>query len=105
MKIIFELKDEHLKLLKRFNVSWDSGEYGAPSIDCKRPYGNSYVEGDIADILGWQYKEEEGLSEEQLYDADKIHNETKIALQICLCTQSFKVGTYEKDDLSWIKVK
>lgn len=45
----FEIKNEHLELLKRAFVSWDSCEYGAPAINCKRPYGNSYVEGDI----GW----------------------------------------------------
>ena len=33
----FEVKLEHLKLLKRAYVRWEDCEFGAPSIDCKRP--------------------------------------------------------------------
>lgn len=61
----FEVKNEHLELMKRAFVGWEHCGYGAPSIDCKRPYGNSDVEGDIAEIFGWEYDEEEGLTEEQ----------------------------------------
>lgn len=45
----FELKQEHLTLLAAANWRWEDCEAGAPSVDCKRPYGNS---GDVADILG-----------------------------------------------------
>jgi len=38
MKKRFELKEEHLKLLRNMNVSWDECEFGAPAIDCKKPY-------------------------------------------------------------------
>jgi hypothetical protein len=41
----FKLTDEHLKLLRRFNVGWQDSESGAPEIDPKRPYGNSAVPG------------------------------------------------------------
>jgi hypothetical protein len=50
-KQYFTVTDEHLKLLRRTNVGWEDGEFGAPSIDCKRPYGNSSVYNDIAEIL------------------------------------------------------
>lgn len=106
---LFEIKTEHLELLKRAFVSWSHGEYGAPAIDCKRPYGNSYVEGDIAEIFGWKYDEEEGLTEEQEAKARIIHEETKTALQIALATQKFETGVYlnyEKyNHTKWRKVE
>ena len=47
----FTVTDEHLKLLRGAYVGWDDCEFGAPAIDCKRPYGNSDVIADIAEIL------------------------------------------------------
>jgi hypothetical protein len=47
----FTVTDEHLRLLRRAHVFWDEAEFGAPSIDPKRPYGNSDVRGDMAEIL------------------------------------------------------
>lgn len=44
---------DHIKLLKRAYWRFDDCEFGAPAMDCKRPYGNSSVEADIAEILGW----------------------------------------------------
>lgn len=101
MSEFFELTEDHLKLLNHAHVGWDGCEYGAPAIDCKRPYGNSSVEQDIAEIIGVDYNDED----EEL---SNLHNETQTALQIILVTQSFKVGTYVKtneyDDRSWKKV-
>ncbi len=48
----FILTDEHVKLLRQANVSWDGCEFGAPGIDPKRPYGNGDVHSDIVEILG-----------------------------------------------------
>ena len=48
----FTVTEDHLKLLRHVHLYWDYGEgYGAPAIDPKRPYGNSDVERDIAEIL------------------------------------------------------
>src|SRR5262245_17189804 len=60
----FTVTDEHLRLLRRAYVFWDETEFGAPGINAKRPYGNSDVYGDIAEILGlvhgdWQDEVEE----------------------------------------------
>lgn len=105
----FEIKEDHLKLLQKFYVYWDSCEYGAPAVDCKRPYGNSYVEHDIANILGWKLNEDEELTEEQEGLARILHRETQTALQICLSLQNFETGVYEKkdkyNDRSWKKIK
>jgi hypothetical protein len=62
----FTVTDEHLRLLHRAHVFWDEAEFGAPSIDPKRPYGNSNVYGDIAEILHVPDSEwaDEGADEE-----------------------------------------
>lgn len=104
----FQIKEEHLKLLKNFNVDWYNSEYGAPMINPKRPYGNSDVELDIAEILEWEIKNNE-LSDEQSNEASKLHEETKIALQICLSLLKFETGLYGTEDPflsdNWKKIK
>src|SRR5215471_7021054 len=48
----FTVTEGHLRLLRHVWVDWDQGEgYGAPGISPKKPYGNSDVERDIAEIL------------------------------------------------------
>lgn len=96
MEKIFELKEEHIKLLKKAYVGWQDCEYGAPEIDPKRPYGNSYVSGDIADILNFDVEDE--LTDKQEDLAWDFHKETEIALQIILSTlgEPIKFGKYRQ---------
>ena len=101
---VFELKKEHITLLKNSWVIWYDCEFGAPGIDCKRPYGNSSIYEDMADILGIELFEdqygEKHLSEEQadyLYD---LHKDLEIALQLILTFQTFEPGTYTREN-SW----
>lgn len=99
----FELKQYHLDLLKETIIDWDDCEYGAPSINCKRPYGNSDVEDDIAEIIKMPKKNNYDTNEEMWNDEAQeklqdIHKETQIALQIILHCQSFKLGTYRKKE-------
>jgi hypothetical protein len=97
----FQVKDEHIKLLRRAYVGWDDGEYGAPTIDCKRPYGNSDVEGDIGEILGIEPKHgEDGYDDGQIMYMQQLHKETATALQIFLATGEMRVGTYQVDSYS-----
>lgn len=74
-----EITEEHLKLLARAEWEFNEMEYGAPWIDPKRPYGNSDVEENIAQILGWELfvdsDEEEHLSKEQSQKAFQLHRE------------------------------
>ncbi len=104
----FVLTADHITLLRAANVGWEDCEFGAPAIDCKRPYGNSYVEGDIAKLLGWSWVEEDGLTKQQERDAAKIHAETELALQIILTTGTMEPGSYyqskEYDYRSWKRV-
>ena len=103
----FTIKKNHLKLLQKAYVDWDDCEFGAPEINPKRPYGNSSVVDDIAEILGWQVGEE--ITEEQYELARIIHKETQVALQICLVMQKFEEGDYTQCDKynsrTWQRIK
>ena len=103
----FTVTDEHLKLLRRAYVGWDDCEFGAPAIDCKRPYGNSDVIADIAEILEvpddqWRDEDEDAFPDaEEAFT--KLHAETAIVLQIALATGEFRPGRYvrEKYGRNW----
>lgn len=115
----FEIKEEHLKLLRRMYVGWDDCEFGAPEIDPKRPYGNSDVEQDMIEILGlkeirngvfefelfgkkYMLKGEDknsiwldGAEEQELSEElNCLHKETETVLQIVLVTGKFETGKY-----------
>jgi len=110
---IFEVKKEHLTLLKHMCVGWQNCEFGAPEIDPKRPYGNSNVIGDIIEIFGKEVKRgifkiniegkeyyiTIGEYSEDMDDLEKIlnklHQETETVLQIILNTGMFKEGKYK----------
>lgn len=74
-----EITNDHLKLLEKVYWQWQDAEYGAPEIDPKRPYGNSDVENDIAELLGWKIFEtrdgEFELSKEQADKASELHHD------------------------------
>ena len=51
---------EHVTLLKNLEIGWNDDAYeGAPEVDLKRPYGNSDVWMDIAEILEWDLVEDQ----------------------------------------------
>ena len=93
----FKVTGEHVKLLKRTYVGWNDCEWGAPSIDPKRPYGDSYVIGSIGEILGIEPEEEGGdfKPEDEQYMM-KLHKELETVLQIFLRQGSMIVGTYTR---------
>lgn len=97
----FKVTPEHIKLIRHMIVDWQDAEYGAPAIDPKRPYGNSDVEADMLKILV-------GEREKVPKDLNELHSETQTALQICLCTGSFKPGWYEAPEYTsteWKKIR
>lgn len=105
----FELKQIHLDLFKNMVVGWQDCEYGAPEIDPKRPYGNSDVEDDIAEICKIEktdknYDEDEGLWREKISDQlSNLHRQMETALEIVLQTQTFELGTYIRVENKWQK--
>ncbi len=96
----FIVTHEHLKLLRRMWIRWEDCEYGAPTVDSKRPYGNSDVEGDIAEILGWEYGKDhwDGMPSELRNAASSIHSEMQTVLQILVVNLHIYPGKYEKPD-------
>lgn len=102
----FLLKEEHIKLITAMYVDWCDDYDGAPAIDAKRPYGNSHIISDIYEVItgkSWNWDEE--MSEDIKEELMKLHEETRTALQIVLCTQSFVPGLYKKyskyNELTW----
>lgn len=97
----FNLTEDHIKLLRRANVGWQRCEFGAPEIDPKRPYGNSFVEGDIAEILGVELVEDDDGDFDQATceQLEAIHKQTHVALEIILATGTFTPGEYVRDDI------
>ena len=74
---IFILTYQHLNLMGNMHVGWQSCETGAPEIDPKRPYGNSDVAEDIANILGVNLDEDEfGEIDYEIYDDNIIIDST-----------------------------
>jgi hypothetical protein len=95
----FEMTEAHLKLLRRMNVSWQDVEFGAPEIDPKRPYGNSNVIGDMAEILGVEPLD---TDDEELHWPPgtsnrmvALHRQMETALQVVLATGEFRTGRYQ----------
>ena len=113
MEHIFEVKKEHLTLLKHMYVGWHDCEFGVPEIDPKRPYGNSDVIGNMikifgkevkrgifkVDLLGKEYYIANGEDSEDTDELEgvlnKLHRETETVLQIALNTGMFKEGKYK----------
>jgi len=106
MPMEFTLTEAHLKLLVRMYVGWYDCESGAPLVDPKRPYGNSDVAGDVAEILGVEdFDPEDDVQYDHMH---KLHTETDVALQIVLSTRSFEPGRYKRldtyDTQKWVRV-
>ena len=99
----FTVTEDHLKLLRHVRVDfWDPGEgVGAAGINSKKPYGNSYVQRDIAEILDapdedWIYEggHKAYVTDEAQERFTRLHVETMVALQIVLATGEFRPGRY-----------
>jgi hypothetical protein len=94
-----KITDQHLALLQRMYIDWDDSAYdGAPAVGLKRPYGNSDVMGDVAEILGlWTYDEEtdEEMPEEIEDQCRTIHEQMAVVLQVLVRNPlTFSTGTW-----------
>lgn len=70
-------QSEDLQLLAQAffdNLVMDNCEFGGIGVDSKRPFGNSFVEGDILEIIEWDPEDEDdGYSEKQLEYARDLY--------------------------------
>jgi hypothetical protein len=91
----FTVTEQHIKLLRAANVSWGDDEFGAPCVDPERPYGNSAVYADIAHLI-WEIETSDSdiFSDSMVEAMDRLHGETKTALQIFLATGVMEPGDY-----------
>lgn len=92
----FALTEQHLTLLANAYVEWQFTETGAPAIDPKRPYGNSDVAADVAELFGFPVDDDGEYTDEQLEKALELHHQTLVALEIVLQTRSFTPGLYRR---------
>ncbi len=101
----FELKQEHLQLLRAMHLRWKDDDWGTPAIDSKRPFGNADIYTDIADILGIKPGHGQELTEDQARYFWITYRETEKALQIVLSRAGIceaKPGVYvTKDGKQW----
>lgn len=92
----FILRDEHVRLLRAASIGWNEGEWGAPTIDPKRPFGSGDLPEQMARILGVSIPEDkEGLEYTRFQRTMlNLYQELKPALQVVLAAGSFVPGTY-----------
>jgi hypothetical protein len=80
----FTLTEQHLLLLSRAELEWEST---GPRFDCKRPFGNKDIEQDMADILMWATPLVDGqsrITDSQRARLKEMHEQLLPALQIVL---------------------
>jgi hypothetical protein len=113
MRIInFELKLEHIKLLKAVNVQWNYACFGAPEVDPARPYGNAgdyNIYEDMCKALDLKplFDNEGDIECSMRFTLAELHKELKTALQIVLQCQTFEPGIFEAEKYFevWKRVK
>lgn len=102
----FELCKEHMKLLQKMHWEYSDFETGAPAVDGKRPYGNSYVPPDVIEILGMELPDEndEDSYNKTVEKAMRFHYESHTALEIILQLKTFEPGTYQSSQVDYKKI-
>jgi hypothetical protein len=109
----FRVLPEHIALLRAASVGWEDCEFGAPAIDCKRPYGCSSVYGSMVEVLtkaglwkGAQPDDHGQLEHDDYERLYQLHKETETVLQIILYTGTMTTGLYETPQYRsrWVRV-
>lgn len=94
----FTVTHEHLTLLRHANVGWNEGEWGAPGLDTKRPFGNGDLYGDMRKILGIEIPDNDDWDppEDMLVYLNTIYGELETVLQIFLKVGRMGPGEYRR---------
>jgi len=97
--------EEHLKILRRLNFMLDEDALydPVPTVDSKRPLGNS--DGawrDVAKILGWEQLEDDDGEKHwpkgTRAKAQALFDDMTAVLTACVGAASFRPGRYSADD-------
>lgn len=94
-RMFFLVTPQHLALARRLWIVWYDGENGAPGASTRRPYGNSGVLEDVAEIIGYRQpnlEEDECYTPEERRYLEGLHHEMHLVLQIILHTGQMKPG-------------
>ena len=115
----FTVTAQHLKLLRAATVAWSSQwrddlDPGAPCIDPRRPYGDKewarsmilILDYKMPNVKGRAWTEDDEIPDQQYNALEQIHQETEIALRICLNRGEFVSGTYywPEPGEDWVEV-
>jgi len=104
----FTLTETHVRLIRSLVIDWEGDDiWGAPVIDGKRPYGNSDIPKDVAEVLGITKDSEEDWTDAQLNQIADLHTSMETALQVVLSAGSFEPGEYKSElySRSWYRVR
>lgn len=92
----FTVTGDHIKLLQRLNIS-ENIHNGFPTVDPKRPFGNSDVYRDMAEILDHENTEDGEISPERQESYDELLSEMKTVLEILISNLSLLPGEYRQE--------
>lgn len=92
----FMVTGEHIKLLQRLNIN-ENIHGGFPTVDPKRPFGNSDVYRDMAEILDHENTEDGEISPERQESYDELLSEMKTVLEILISNLSLFPGEYRQE--------
>lgn len=97
----FELKDEHIVLMSQlsFEVACDTvyNDKYIPTINEKRPFGNSGVLHSVLEILECACDEDGTFSKQDVEKAELLIIELPVAVSIVLQNHTFQPGVYDVD--------
>ena len=105
----FTLTKTHINLITQLTIKQNQDHiYNIPvlpMIDEKRPFGNSYILGDVFEVMGLTPDENEDYTEIQKQEAYQALIELPQAMRIILHYQTFTPGTYDVPASQQIKQK
>ena len=113
----FELKEEHIKLLKHLRWSKDKNNLivGIDDEEESLPFGENNIyeaidlilNGRPEDVNPFETEDYTEYSDEQKKEWDQLYTELPIALDVILHNQSFGLGSYKTKyhDRNWKKMK
>lgn len=102
----FEITNDHITLLQAAEWEYSDCEFGAPAMNPKRPYGNSSVLLDLAELLIPEFKDmsDDDQQAELEDERDRListHRELVTVLTVATSAQSFTPGIYQRGDDGW----